>query len=542
MASAASSALAQLLLQDLESVDVEKTPEDLLSNAQNPSNETDGTAISLSIKKPHDQPQISENLENDTTELVEGEHGDFFDSLSNLIGDKKFENYYKSIDEKFDYNNESKENSTLDYINFSRSNLYALEIENELSALYIKLTKIYAKRFPELASLILDPDLYAQTIDELQNDISSVKSNINLPNFLQNSTIMVIGISAASSKGQNLNKKDLEKLNAALKIFKELKHRKNRLLGYVESRLSHICPNLNNLVGSNVATKLLSAAGGLKKLSQIPSCNLHLIGAEKQLTVAGGLSHSKKNGIVYETDLVTRTNPDFIKQAVKQVCNKISLAVRCDLYQPVAASHDSQPSGEMGIKFRQQITHTLERLQEPLWQSQFGAHEKKALPVPSEPPRRRRGGRRARKSKEMMGMTAIREQSNRMNFGSINEDITQLEVGKDFGNLTENAKSGKVRMAPTDVKTKAKISRTLQQKLNKENSSAQATFSRAAGNATVLKQQLARKNSGTASSVVFTPMQGLEIVINNKLQDESALSKEDDGYFSSLAQFKKPKI
>ena len=97
-------------------------------------------------------------------------------------------------------------------------------------------------------------------------------------------------------------------------------------------------------------------------------------------------------------------------------------------------------------------------------------------------------------------------------------------------------------MAPTDVKTKAKISRTLQQKLNKENSSAQATFSRAAGNATVLKQQLARKNSGTASSVVFTPMQGLEIVINNKLQDESALSKEDDGYFSSLAQFKKPKI
>ena len=222
---------------------------------------------------------------------------------------QQFENYYKSIDEKFDYNNESKENSTLDYINFSRSNLYALEIGNELSALYIKLTKIYAKRFPELASLILDPDLYAQTIDELQNDISSVKSNINLPNFLQNSTIMVIGISAASSKGQNLNEKDLEKLNAALKIFKELKHRKNRLLGYVESRLSHICPNLNNLVGSNVATKLLSAAGGLKKLSQIPSCNLHLIGAEKQLTVAGGLSHSKKNGIVYETDLVARTNP-----------------------------------------------------------------------------------------------------------------------------------------------------------------------------------------------------------------------------------------
>ncbi|MES1906455.1 MAG: U4/U6 small nuclear ribonucleoprotein Prp31 [Paramarteilia canceri] len=125
-----------------------------------------------------------------------------------------------------------------------------------------------------------------------------------------------------------------------------------------------------------------------------------------------------------------------------------------------------------------------------------------------------------------------------MSFGNISEDVTQIEVGKDYGTLGSN-KSGKVRLSQVDGKTKSKMSKSMQQKLQKEISSANATFSRVGGNATVLKQQL-QKSSGSASSVIsFTPLQGLEIVVDQNANKES--EENQDGYFSSLAQFKAPR-
>lgn len=55
-----------------------------------------------------------------------------------------------------------------------------------------------------------------------------------------------------------------------------------------------------------------------------------------------------------------------------------------------------------------------------------------------------------------------------MNFGQIEEDAYQEDLGFSMGTMGKSS-SGKIRGPPVDAKTKARISKTLQQKLSKQN-------------------------------------------------------------------------
>ena len=58
-------------------------------------------------------------------------------------------------------------------------------------------------------------------------------------------------------------------------------------------------------------------------------------------------------------------------------------------------------------------------------------------------------------------MTETRKRANRMNFGDIEDDAYQEDLGLSLGTLGK-ASSGKVRGPVVDSKTKARISKTLQ--------------------------------------------------------------------------------
>jgi len=74
-------------------------------------------------------------------------------------------------------------------------------------------------------------------------------------------------------------------------------------------------------------------------------------------------------------------------------------------------------SGQTGRRLREEIEKKLEKMQEPP-----PAKAPKPLPAPDDKPKKRRGGKRARKLKEMYAMTEVRKQANRMAFGPAAED------------------------------------------------------------------------------------------------------------------------
>jgi len=384
-------------------------------------------------------------------------------------------------------------------------------IVEEVSNIHRFAKDIYCKRFPDLETLVVQPLDYLLTAKELGNNIGNTKNNKVLEQNLSQATIMVVSVTASTTSGVDITQNDLETVARACDMAFELNETKIEILNYVESRMTFIAPNLSGIIGACSAAKLMGAAGGLTSLSKMPAAHVALLGQVKR-TLSGFSQTSTlpHTGIIYYCELVQDLPPDLRRKVARVVGNKCSLAARVD-------SFHEHPDGSMGQSFREEIEKKVEKLQEPP-----PVKKTKALPTPLEAPRKRRGGRRVRKMKERYAVTELRKQANRMNFGELNEDVVQTDMGFDRGNIGKSGIGGGIRMAQIDERTKVRVSQTLKKNMQKQ---------QAWGGTTTVKKAV----SGTASSVAFTPLQGLEIV--NPQAAEKKVDEANAKYFSTSASF-----
>lgn len=57
---------------------------------------------------------------------------------------------------------------------------------------------------------------------------------------------------------------------------------------YLETCMQAVAPNLCQLLGSTIASKLVATAGGVDKLAAMPACNIQVMGGSRSAQV--GLS------------------------------------------------------------------------------------------------------------------------------------------------------------------------------------------------------------------------------------------------------------
>ena len=193
------------------------------------------------------------------------------------------------------------------------------------------------------------------------------------------------------------------------------------------------------------------------------------------------------------------------------VGNKITLAARVDSF------HEST-DGHLGGEYKDEILKKVDKLQEPP-----PVKAVRALPAPMDAPRKKRGGRRVRQMKERYAVTELRKQANRMTFGELEEDLYQNDLGYTRGNIGKGGIGGGIRGATVDERTKVRISQTLKKNLQKQ----QAVVGINSG-------FRSKVTSGTASSVAFTPVQGLEIVNPNAVE---RVNEANQKYFSATSGF-----
>jgi len=393
------------------------------------------------------------------------------------------------------------------------ANNLAVDIDNEIILIHRFVRDKYSKRFPELESLVVQPQEYMMTVRELGNDLDKAKNNEALQQFLTQATIMVVSVTASTTQGQLLTEKELEDIQEACDMAAELNSFKLRIYEYVESRMTFIAPNLSSIVGASTAAKVMGVAGGLTKLSKMPACNVLILGSQsKTLSGFSTVASLPHTGFIYFSDIVQDTPPDMRRKAARLVATKCILAARVD------SSHEYQ-DGSIGRQLREEIEKKLDKLMEPP-----PVKFVKPLPKPIDPGRKKRGGKRVRKTKERYAMTELRKHNNRLNFADIEEDAYQEDLGYTRGTIGK-AGTGRIRLPQVDEKTKVRISKTLQKNLQKQ----QQIW----GGSTTVKKQV----SGTASSVAFTPLQGLEIV--NPQAAEKNVAEANAKYFSNTAGFVK---
>ena len=120
--------------------------------------------------------------------------------------------------------------------------------------------------------------------------------------------------------------------NYANSIYEMQQTRKN-LEEYVDFKMQDIAPNLRLLVGSSLAAKLISHAGGLKRLAVYPSSTVQIMGAEKAL-----FRHLKsgdrppKYGLIYQHPQVRGAKWWNRGKIARMLAGMISHAARRDIF------------------------------------------------------------------------------------------------------------------------------------------------------------------------------------------------------------------
>ena len=159
---------------------------------------------------------------------------------------------------------------------FSSLNELISSLDETLSQAFFSLKYAYKEYFPALEDLIQDPVIYARTVILFldSSEITQETLSGDLPNKIILAVLMALKISPIRYPSSESD----SKIRSIIQKIQELDSYLKKLLIRLEESLHDVAPNLTELVGVRVGGKLISLAGSLKSLSQMPSCNIQTLG------------------------------------------------------------------------------------------------------------------------------------------------------------------------------------------------------------------------------------------------------------------------
>ncbi|KAI5894033.1 Nop domain-containing protein [Schizophyllum commune H4-8] len=432
--------------------------------------------------------------------------------IAKLEGSKRMNDILKDI-EKYQENPSTMQQMSLpahlnpEYNVIVQANNLSVEVDNDIMLVHKFIRDHYAPKFPELEQLVTDPVMYIKSVRTLGNheDLTAV----DLQGVLPPAVIMSVSMTATTSAGRQLSDSEWQAVQRACDLADRLEESRKKIFSYVSSRMNVLAPNLSAIVGTTTAAKLLGVAGGLSALAKMPACNVFLLGAQRK--IAAGFSTAtqrRHSGFVYQSEVVQHTPPEYQAKVQRTVGAKCVLAARMDLERKLR-------DGSYGEQLREKIEKRIDQLAAPP-----PAKVTKALPIPNDGPKKRRGGRRARKAKEAYAQTELRKLQNRMAFGEAEEEVGAFDQTKGLGMI--GVGTGKVRAGMGEAKSRAKLS--------KANKLRTATLTRAAQQAQAGGSG-GSSSSGFATSLSVTPAQGFELT--NRAAAAARVKEANDRWFAA---------
>ena len=362
---------------------------------------------------------INYNLENQIKEAKE-----------NTININKIKDFIKEIENKNPKNFQSNELVN----NLSKANSFINSLKHELSFLLNTMVSIYSDIFPQLSSLITIPLFYIKTIKVIEEKeifrkkgIQDIKEDLSfLPSNIYLSLSLVLNNAKERMEFRENDINLTEKIKSIYLEYLDLNHLLEQVQLFINKSMPKIAPNLTELVGPDIASKLISQAGSLKELTKIPSSSILNMG--KNINSNLNLDNHNKinNGFLTELPEYEKETDNNLKMKIlRKYSNQIALCARMDFAK-------GKNNGNYGKEIKNNIKNKINKIinnVEPV------IH--KPLPRPDEKPRKKRGGKNARRLKKIFEVTEIRKKQNRMNFGVPEEEFRDTGIG--FGMLKQSS-------------------------------------------------------------------------------------------------------
>ncbi|MDO5860580.1 NOP5/NOP56 family protein [Methanobrevibacter sp.] len=194
------------------------------------------------------------------------------------------------------------------------------EIDETISKLIERIREWYALYFPEM-DIIKNNETYIKLISQNKTKENIIEAK---PEAFPNNVLDL---------EDDINPQDLEIMNKYAQSIHELQKTRKDIEEYIDAKMESIAPNLRLLVGPTLGAKLISHAGGIKRLAMYPSSTVQIMGAEKAL-----FRHLKsgdrppKYGLIYQHPQVRGAKWWNRGKIARMLAGKISLAVRRDVF------------------------------------------------------------------------------------------------------------------------------------------------------------------------------------------------------------------
>ncbi|OIW26851.1 Nop domain-containing protein [Coniochaeta ligniaria NRRL 30616] len=230
-------------------------------------------------------------------------------------------------------------------------------LDKGINSSAMRVREWYGWHFPELVKIVSDNATYAKMVLTIGNKKTLTDDRLDeIANVLDQDRDRAEAIINASkiSMGQDITDEDLSMISAlAARVAGSADYRRI-LTNSMDDKMGTVAPNLQQILGTHVAARLIQHAGSLTNLSKYPASTLQILGAEKALFRAlKTKSATPKYGLLYQSSFIGRANPKIKGRISRYLANKCSMASRIDNFSET-------PTSRFGEAFKKQIEQRLE--------------------------------------------------------------------------------------------------------------------------------------------------------------------------------------
>jgi nucleolar protein 56 len=149
-----------------------------------------------------------------------------------------------------------------------------------------------------------------------------------------------LGINLFSEKIRDLEEIKIDETTHYFRrIVEELRKLRKKAEEKISLEAQKLMPNVTEIAGGIIAARLLERAGGLRRLSSMPSSTIQILGAEKSLFKAmsrikkGKKAKTPKHGIIFQHPYI-RSLPKSVRgKMARFLASKLAIAARIDFYR-----------------------------------------------------------------------------------------------------------------------------------------------------------------------------------------------------------------
>jgi len=224
---------------------------------------------------------------------------------------------------------------------------YLDHLNKSLNILMPAVREWFSIYMPELDSIVEDHELFVRAAMAIAGD--GGKDDLlraGLPDEV------VSRLSEAMKKTLGIGVKG--EIRDVISVLNELFETRERVERYIEGLMREIAPNLSDVAGPLLGARLITMAGGLDKLAQLPASTIQILGAHKAifLHMTKG-TKPPKHGILFQAKEVRSAPKKLRGKIARLLATKISIAVRVDAYGS---------DRSIGKKLREEIDERLAKL------------------------------------------------------------------------------------------------------------------------------------------------------------------------------------